>query len=821
MNRNRIVHCAVIATTSSLIAASAAIAVPAFPGAEGFGANAVGGRGGDVYHVTTLDPDVNHVIPGSLTYGLYNKNVPAAGRTIVFDVGGTIYCNTGTITFKDIHNVTIAGQTAPGPGITIIGDTFGITGNSSTAPTHDIIVRYLTVRKGAGNGDDGMHVQGTGNTHDIILDHISGSWSEDEVISATQTATNVTVQNSIMSEALTASHAYGSLIRPTVNSKISYTHNLYSNQKSRNPRPGTYDGSTLDFEFQNNVIYNWSDRAGYTAGADGDVQHINMNYVGNYLIAGPVTVDNSSNSTRRSTAFYKEVNTDPLDLHFFQQDNKIDTTAGPTRDGVDTGWGMFKTLNGSTITPFPVSDQSATRFDYPANTADSADIAYAKVIASVGAFPWNRSAIDNRLINDVLNYTGTAPLTAPDPNEWNSLVNAPMVTRPAGFDTDADGMPNSWEITRGTNPSAADNNGTIAGNGYTNLENYINSLTFIANWNLDANGSWSGIFNWRGTLPNSNYATANFNPGITQARTVTLDVPVTVSDMNFDSAFGYTLNGAGPLTVDALSGYATINTITGSHTIAAPVTLADNVLITTNPGSSLAFTGELSATGKTITKSGAGAAQFENVRAAGLNVMQGLARIREKSVANDPSGTSVVGSLSIANGASLDLSNNSMVVDYTGAVGTLVNTVRQHFQTGRISSSSADAAHQLGYADNAALGLATFGGQSVDSTSILIKYTFGGDANLDGTVDVSDLGALATSWQSSGVWVNGDFNYDGFVDVSDLGMLATNWQQSSGSLTAAMASVGLGGASVPEPGSVAAALVVGLGMLGRRSRLMR
>src|SRR2546423_562241 len=108
--------------TAILIAASATAApsawgVLAFPGAEGFGANAIGGRGGDVYHVTTLDPDVDHLIPGSLSYGLYSKNVPTSGRTIVFDVGGTIYCNTGTITFKDIHNVTIAGQTAPGPGI--------------------------------------------------------------------------------------------------------------------------------------------------------------------------------------------------------------------------------------------------------------------------------------------------------------------------------------------------------------------------------------------------------------------------------------------------------------------------------------------------------------------------------------------------------------------------------------------------------------------------------------------------------------------------------------------------------------------------------
>src|SRR5438874_13713693 len=106
-----------ILMTSIATAARSAMGLVAFPGAEGFGANSVGGRGGDVYHVTTLDPDVAHVIPGSLNYGLYAKNVPGSGtvpgvgRTIVFDVGGTIYCNNGTITFKDIHNVTIDWQT--------------------------------------------------------------------------------------------------------------------------------------------------------------------------------------------------------------------------------------------------------------------------------------------------------------------------------------------------------------------------------------------------------------------------------------------------------------------------------------------------------------------------------------------------------------------------------------------------------------------------------------------------------------------------------------------------------------------------------------
>src|SRR3954447_21364952 len=98
-----------LAACAAIGAADSAKALPAFPGAEGFGANATGGRGGDVYHVTTLADDPTHVIPGSLFYGLYEKNVPAAGRTIVFDVGGTIHLGANTLDIKNINKVTIAG----------------------------------------------------------------------------------------------------------------------------------------------------------------------------------------------------------------------------------------------------------------------------------------------------------------------------------------------------------------------------------------------------------------------------------------------------------------------------------------------------------------------------------------------------------------------------------------------------------------------------------------------------------------------------------------------------------------------------------------
>src|SRR5882724_1307703 len=181
VSRAGVLGCAV------LMQAANAWAITAFPGAEGFGANAAGGRGGDVYHVTTLVDDPNHLTPGSLFYGLYEKNVPGSGtvpgvgRTIVFDVGGTIHLGSTTLDIKNISNVTIAGQTAPSP-ITIVGNTVQVT-SSGGKETSNIILQHVAIRKGLANSGDALSIKGSGNTHNILVDHVSGSWSEDEVIS--------------------------------------------------------------------------------------------------------------------------------------------------------------------------------------------------------------------------------------------------------------------------------------------------------------------------------------------------------------------------------------------------------------------------------------------------------------------------------------------------------------------------------------------------------------------------------------------------------------------------------------------------------------
>ncbi len=338
---------------------------------------------------------------------------------------------------------------------------------------------------------------------------------------------------------------------------------------------------------------------------------------------------------------------------------------------------------------------------------------------------------------------------------------------------------------------------------------YVTAVAVAANsfWNVDADGNWGTSANWSPTVsPNAVGGTANFGTIITSTHTVTVNAAKTVGTINFDNVNSYVIAGTEILTLDVASGSAGINVLAGSHTISAPVVLNDDIIITSAASTGVALTGAVTATGKAITKAGAGTAQFENVQAAALAVNEGQLKISSKGTANDPTGTSVVTALSIATGASLDLTNNSAIVDYA-AVGTLVDDTRQMLAAGKLTTSSLGG--KLGYADNAVLHLTSFAGQTVDDTNLLVKFTYGGDANLDGQVDISDLGALATAWQTSNVWTGGDFDYSGFVDISDLGILATNWQLGVGSplgpsFDEALAAVGLSGVTVPEPSAIVA-----------------
>ena len=459
---------------SSIVAgvfiAPAALAIPAFPGAEGFGASASGGRGGEVFHVVnTLNTSTgtyegpNGYNRGTLRWCLLTES-STAPRTVVFDVSGQVTLSS-QITLEN-PNLTIAGQTAPGQGMSTAGKPWLVESGGN------LVIRYIRNRLGRNGGVDSMGVEGGSN---MIFDHVTSTWSNDEALSVAKTGNLVTVQNSFIYEGLNHSgHGYGSLIRPDIDSKITYHHNLYANNESRNPRPGTYNSKTLEFDFRNNVVYNWGNRAGYSGGSsEGNPEHVNMNFVGNYVIAGPSTYNNAT------SAFITDVN---ADLHAYQSGNLIDSDNDLQRDGVDTGWGMFEVEAGAlsqVANPFPLAP-------VPVTTQSAAD-AYDDVLDYGGSFWWNRDTADARIVNQVRTQTG-AIIDLESEVGGNPVL--PNLTRAVDWDTDHDGMPNFWEVAHGLNANlASDRNNDFDTDGYTNLEEYINEA---GAWPAPRAITWSG-----------------------------------------------------------------------------------------------------------------------------------------------------------------------------------------------------------------------------------------------------------------------------------------------------------------------------------------
>jgi len=336
----------------------------------------------------------------------------------------------------------------------------------------------------------------------------------------------------------------------------------------------------------------------------------------------------------------------------------------------------------------------------------------------------------------------------------------------------------------------------------------------LHSWIIDSSGNWSAAGNWTPGVPKEN-AEALLGGIITAPRTVTVDLPITLSRIRFDSNNAYTLIGTNAVTMDAKIGKAKINVAAGSHTIAAPLTLADNTVIDVTPATSnLSITGALNASGRNLTKAGAGTLTLTNVRAAALSINGGNVSIAPDGTA---AGTSALASLSIAGATSawtakLDLTNNDAIVQSSTAnksadFARLYNQIKQGFNNGTwqgLGITSATAAANpaadtgLSIVDNVLLGRTDFSGQPVTADSILLKYTYYGDIDQNGQVDADDLTVFATNFgRSSGpTQIDGDIDFNGAVNADDLTVFANNFNKGVGNPLAA-ANV----QAVPEPGT--------------------
>ncbi len=463
----------------------------AFPGAEGYGKYAIGGRGGQVYHVTNLNDDGSY---GSFRYGVTKLSGP---RTIVFDVAGVITL-TSRLTISDPY-ITIAGQTAPGRGIMFRSKALGV--------ATDGITRFIRLRLGGGdswsgsganqNTSDGIGMAGNNNS---IMDHCSISWTIDEAFSS-RNAKNVTLQHTLISEALNyaghshyveasnryVEHGYAATIgggEGGVDGVGSYHHNLLAHNEGRNwsmsggLNDGYYDGHHDMF---NNVVYNWGGRT-----TDGGTHE--GNFVNNYYKMGAASTEqylitaDLEGTGKGTQSYYVNGNIRENQNHSKTTDQS-QLRRYRLSNGQQLNWTVF---------------QSKPFFSSLANI-ESAEAAFKNVLSDVGC---NQPELDNhdqRMVKETLNgtYSKTGHYTKKkglidreSDSEGFSGLNITTASRPSNWDTDKDGMPDWWEKAYGTNPSSADNNGDIDNNGYTNLEEYLNWLAdphFTINGKLQIN----------------------------------------------------------------------------------------------------------------------------------------------------------------------------------------------------------------------------------------------------------------------------------------------------------------------------------------------
>ena len=458
--------------------------IAAFPGAEGGGKYSFGGRGGRVYVVTNLNDDG----PGSFRWACEQ----GGARVVVFNVAGIIRLKTPVIIRAPY--ITIAGQTAPGDGVCIAGETVWIN-------THDVIIRYMRFRRGetnVGRRDDAIGGNPVGN---IMIDHVSASWGLDENMSMYRHmyndstgsieqklgTANITIQNSIFSESLdTWNHAFGSTLG---GENCSFMRNLWADNTGRNPSVG-WNGI---FNFVNNIVFNWVHRS-----IDGGDYRASFNIINNYFKPGPATPKNSAVGHR---ILKPESGRSKLKYLVFGRcyvnGNIMEGYPEITKDN----WN-----GGVQVEELPTTDKYT---DYmkvnkplpmPQLTIMSATDAYQYVLNNAGATLPRRDAVDQRITQQVrtgkINTLANVKLPEKQFEHRRLPIDSykiGIITDPSqvgGYpeykgtpykDSDSDGIPDDWEAKHGLNPRNANDASLITKNGYSNIEEYLNSVVDVKN----------------------------------------------------------------------------------------------------------------------------------------------------------------------------------------------------------------------------------------------------------------------------------------------------------------------------------------------------
>jgi hypothetical protein len=383
----------------------------------------------------------------------------------------------------------------------------------------------------------------------------------------------------------------------------------------------------------------------------------------------------------------------------------------------------------------------------------------------------------------------------------------------------------------------------IDGNGQTV---FIDDITYTTaatalppQWYVDSSGNWNVTTNWLDGAPNAVGATASFLGAITSPSTIYTDTPVTAGTMRFDNANMYVIGGLGTLTMQVATGSALIDVVQGTHKINLPLTIASDTTINVANAATLLISDPVTVNaGKRLAQSVGGSVRYESTISAGaggtitfnssshaLSLTLGSGARAELSAANPSAYLLQVHSLTAPSDARVDLGDNALAINYTGSSplasvrSQVAAAYAANWNANGITSSSAASSigsdHPLGIgvAEASALGSSTtYMGEQIDSTTVLARATYYGDADLNGTVDSQDFSRLVAGYgvTTGGVWTSGDFDYNGKVNSQDFNMLAGNFGQ-------AMASPVLG-AIVPEPMSISLLFAGSLNLLPRTRR---